>query len=158
MTHPLTSLLRTRILRALAILCLAIGLVEMLVAAGFLARTWVWRAGTTATTGTVTAHRVPERRAAARGARLPSAAEVVRFTDAGGASREFESWISSSSPFAVGETVAVRYRTDDPADAAIDSWFRMWGFPSIFVVAGAVFVSFGLAVRGIAARVGGAGA
>ena len=148
----------SRIPRIVGTVAIAIGLLEMLVASVFVARAWSWHAGTTTAAGTVIRHEASGRRTAGRGPSRPTYAEVVRFTDASGAPREFKSWIATSQPFAVGESVGVRYTAADPADAVVDSWFRIWGFPLLFVGAGAVFALLGLAFRGVGSRIGRAGA
>ena len=74
---------------------------------------------------------------------MTSFAEVVRFADAEGREHTVESAISVSHPFAVGETVPVRYEPSDPAGARIDSWFRIWGFPLVFLAGGALFAFAG---------------
>jgi len=139
--------------RLIGLAAIAIGIGEMIVASVFVVRAWSWHAGTVIAPGSVIRHEIPERRAAGRSPGRPTYAEVVRFTDAAGTAREFRSGIATSQPFAVGESVAVRYTAADPSDAVIDSWFRIWGFPLIFVGAGAVFALVGLAFRGVAARI-----
>ena len=148
----------TRLSRMVGTVAIAIGLLEMIVALGFLAHAQSWHAGTVGTAGTVIAHERSARATAGRGVRRPTYAEVVRFLDASGAQHEFRSRIATSDPFAVGAAVPVRYSAADPTDAAIDSWFRLWGFPLIFVGAGLVFAAVGLAFRGIGGRIGGMGA
>jgi len=147
-----------RIPRLIGAVAIAIGLAETVVALVFVARAWSWHGGTVTAPGTVVRHEVPAVRAARRGPARPSYAEVVRFTDAAGTQREFRSPIASSHPFAVGDSVVVRYTEADPADAVIDSWFRIWGFPLVFVGAGAVFALAGVAIRGLGARMHRAGA
>ena len=148
----------SRIPRLIGLVAIVIGLGEMIVASVFVVRAWSWHGGTVTAPGTVIRHEFPERGAASHGTTGPTSAEVVRFTDAVGAAREFKSSIATSHPFAVGESVTVRYTAADPADAVIDSWFRIWGFPLVFVGAGAVFALVGLAFRGAVARIGRAGA
>ncbi len=147
-----------RVSRMVGNVAIAIGLLEMIVALGFLVHAQSWHAGTVGTAGTVVAHERSTRATAGRGVSRPTYAEVVRFLDASGVQHEFRSRVATSDPFAVGEAVPVRYAAADPTDATIDSWFRLWGFPLIFVGAGLVFAAVGLAFRGIGGRIGGMGA
>jgi len=147
-----------RVSRMVGTVAIAIGLVETIVALGFLVHAWSWHSGTVAAAGTVIAHERSTRATASRGVSRPTYAEVVRFSDASGAQHEFRSRISSSDPFAVGEAVPVRYSSADPSDATIGSWFRLWGFPLIFIGAGLVFAAVGVTFRGIGGRIRGLGA
>lgn len=144
--------------RIIGTIAIVIGLLEMTVATGFLVHAWSWHSGTLGTSGTVIAHERSTRATAGRGVSRPTYAEVVRFLDASGVQHEFRSRVATSDPFAVGAAVPVRYTAADPTDATIDSWFRLWGFPLIFVGAGLVFAAVGLAFRGIGGRIGRIGA
>lgn len=148
----------SRMSRMIGTVAIAIGLLEMLVAIGFLVHAQSWIADTVGTSGTVIAHERSTHATAGRGASRSTFAEVVRFSDASGVQHEFKSFIATSDPFAVGTAVAVRYSKADPSDAAIDSWFRLWGFPLIFAAAGLVFAGVGFAFRGFGGRIGGVGA
>jgi hypothetical protein len=66
---------------------------------------------------------------------------------------EFRSKISSSDPFAVGATVPVRYNPADPSDASIDTWFRLWGFPLIFLAVGVLEMCVGMIFLAVSRRV-----
>lgn len=148
----------TRVSRMIGTVAIAVGLLELTVAVAFLVYTWSWHSGTVGTAGTVIAHERSTHATAGRGVSRPTYAEVVRFTDASGVQHEFRSRISSTDPFAVGAAVPVRYSAADPSDAAIDSWFRLWGFPLIFVGAGLLFTAVGVAFRGLGERFGRLGA
>jgi len=138
----------------------AMGLVGFVVVLVILGRTWSWHAGTVTASGTVRAHDAASIRTASRptgrtgrtGAR-PSYAEVVEFTDTAGARYEFRSWLSTSDPFPVGAAVTVRYTPTDPADAVIDTWFRLWGFPLVFAAGAALAMLFGLVFASFSRRI-----
>jgi hypothetical protein len=135
----------------------AMGLVGFIVVLVILGRTWSWHAGTVTASGTVRAHDAASIRTASRptgrsGAR-PSYAEVVEFTDTAGARHEFRSWITTSDPFPVGAAVTVRYTPADPADAVIDTWFRVWGFPLVFAAGASLVMLVGLVFASFSRRI-----
>lgn len=133
-----------RLFGAAAIVC---GCVLLLISAAWSARTASWIATTARAQGSVVAHRNQPRTRPTRPPRGVSWAEVVRFTDAAGIEREFVSALSTPSPFPVGGAVPVRYRSADPSDAEIDTWFRTWGLPTVFAAGGTLFVVAGIALR-----------
>jgi hypothetical protein len=53
---------------------------------------------------------------------------------------------SSSTAGRIGDTVAVRYRPDQPHVAEIDSFMSLWGLAVLFGVLGAVFLVVGLGI------------
>ncbi|MEY2796098.1 MAG: hypothetical protein RIR10_1814 [Planctomycetota bacterium] len=124
-------------------------------------RTKTWLETSVTTTGTVTAQSMQMQRSGPVGApgrntsasSRPTRAEVVEFTAADGTRIEFRSKISSSDPFAVGATVPVRYNPADPADATIDTWFRLWGFPLIFLAVGVLEMCVGIIFLAVSRRV-----
>lgn len=65
---------------------------------------------------------------------------VVEYTVDG---KSFEvQGISSKPPaYSVGDPAMVRYRTDNPADAVINSFLQRWLLPVIFTGLGAIFVA-----------------
>ena len=148
----------TRASRMIGTVAIAIGLLELTVAVAVLIYLWSWHSGAMTATGTVVAHETTTHASSRRGSSSATYAEIVRFTDASGAQHEFRSRISSSDPFAVGTAVPVRYSAAGPSDATIDSWFRLWGFPLIFVGAGLLFTAVGFAFRGLGDRFGRLGA
>jgi hypothetical protein len=127
----------------------------------FLWRTKVWMETSVSATGTVTAQSMSMQRGGSVGApgrntsasSRPTRAEVVAFTAADGTRVEFRSKISSSDPFAVGATVPVRYNPADPTDASIDTWFRLWGFPLIFLAVGVLEMCVGMIFLAVSRRV-----
>lgn len=127
----------------------------------FLWRTKVWMETSVSATGTVTAQSMSMQRGGPVGAprrntsasSRPTRAEVVEFTAADGTRVEFRSKISSSDPFAVGATVPVRYNPADPTDASIDTWFRLWGFPLIFLAVGVLEMCVGVIFLAVSGRV-----
>lgn len=153
-----SSMAVVRVVRIAGRAVAAMGLVGFVVVLVILGRTWSWHAGTVTASGTVRAHDAASIRTASRptgrtGAR-PSYAEVVEFTDTAGARREFRSWLSTSDPFPVGAAVTVRYTPTDPADAVIDTWFRLWGFPLVFAAGAALAMLFGLVFASFSRRIG----
>ena len=47
----------------------------------------------------------------------------------------------------------LRYDPADPTDATIDTWFRLWGFPLIFLGVGLVEIGVGIGFLAVARRV-----
>ena len=73
----------------------------------------------------------------------------VTFQAPSGVEVTFESGMGSSvNPGRVGDTVAVRYRTDQPHVAEIDGFMSLWGVPLLFGGLGAVFLFIGLGILG----------
>lgn len=138
-----------RIPRTIGWIALAAGVAVSLASLAILARTWMWHGATATTTGTVTAHRASvstsrdPSRTGARRQQGRTVAEVVRFTDAGGAEHEFTSSVAVSHPFEVGAAIPVRYTPASPGDAVVGTWFRLWGLGTIFAGAGVVLCGFG---------------
>jgi len=138
-----------RIPRMIGWIALVAGIALFLASLAILARTWMWHGATATTTGTVTDHRASVSssrdpiRSGARRQRGRTVAEVVRFTDAGGAEHEFTSAVAVSQPFAIGSAIPVRYTPASPGDAVVDTWFRLWGLGTIFTGAGVVMCGFG---------------
>jgi len=131
-----------RIRRLFGFAMLALGAAFVIGSLVVLSARWSWHANSSMAVGEVVAHTSAMNRSgtAGRPPRNPSASsrsEVVRFTDAQGATREFTSALATSRPFGIGERVSVRFTAESPDDAVIDTWFRMWGFPLIFAGAGA---------------------
>jgi hypothetical protein len=76
-----------------------------------------------------------------------SKAERIDFVDANGNPWSFVSWVSTSSPYKIGDTVPIRYHPQNPSMAAVDTAFRTW-FPAGLVgVAGLGFTLAGWAFR-----------
>ncbi len=90
---------------------------------------WAWHARSTTAIGEVVAHRSIARGSAGAGTGTAfrrsgaraTRAEVVRFTDARGATHEFVSGVSTSFPFEVGEKVPVRYIEGEVRGASSDA-------------------------------------
>jgi hypothetical protein len=155
--NPRPSVAVVRIIRLAGRAVAAMGLIGVVVVLVILGRTWSWHAGTVTASGTVRAHdaasiRTASRPTGRRGAR-PSYAEVVEFTDTAGARHEFRSWITTSDPFPVGAAVTVRYTPADPADAVIDTWFRVWGFPLVFAAGASLVMLFGIVFASFSRRI-----
>jgi hypothetical protein len=76
-----------------------------------------------------------------------SYAPTFRFPDAAGAQHTVSSSFYSSPPeFHVGDSVAVLYRSDDPQTARIDSYWQVWGLPSLLGIIGSIELPVGLIV------------
>jgi len=71
----------------------------------------------------------------------------VKFQTASRHEVTFQSEMGSSSDAGqIGDTVAVRYRTDQPHVAEIDSFMALWGLTLLFGVLGVVFMFVGLGI------------
>jgi hypothetical protein len=165
-TLDLKSHIMKRILRVAARVVM---IASVVMGIGFLAgsavvlwRTNRWHATSATALGTVLAQSLshssgmqPSNASARRttAASRPTRAEVVEFATPDGVRHEFRSRISSSDPFEVGASVPVRYNPADPSDATIDTWFRLWGFPLIFMVAGVLEIVVGIGFMAVAHRV-----
>lgn len=76
-----------------------------------------------------------------------SYAPTFRFLDAAGAPHTVSSSFYSSPPeFHVGDSVTVLYRSDDPQTARIDSYWQVWGLPSLLGIIGSIELPVGLIV------------
>ncbi len=76
-----------------------------------------------------------------------SYAPTFRFQDASGTPHTVSSSFYSSPPeFHVGDTVTVLYRSDDPQTARIDSYWQVWGLPSLLGIIGSIQLPVGLIV------------
>jgi hypothetical protein len=72
---------------------------------------------------------------------------TVRFRTASGREVTFESEMGSSSEAGrIGDTVAVRYRPDQPEAAEIDSFMSLWGMALLSGGLGLVFLFLGLGI------------
>ena len=54
----------------------------------------------------------------------------------------------------MGAALTVRYTPTDPADAVIDTWFRLWGFPLVFAAGAALATLSGLVFASFSRRIG----
>ena len=71
----------------------------------------------------------------------------VKFQTASGREITFQSQMGSSSEAGrIGQSVAVRYRTDQPDVAEIDSFMSLWGLALLFGVLGVVFLFVGFGI------------
>lgn len=76
-----------------------------------------------------------------------SYAPTFRFQDASGIQHTVSSSFYSSPPeFHVGDAVTVLYRSDDPQTARIDSYWQVWGLPSLLGIIGSIQLPVGLIV------------
>lgn len=79
-------------------------------------------------------------------------APVVVFVTAGGTAIEFTSSTGSNPPgYSKGEVVEVLYKPSSPRQAKINSFFALWGVPTIVGIIGVVFfiVGFSIVLFGI---------
>lgn len=73
----------------------------------------------------------------------------IKFQTPSGLEVTFESEMGTSlETRRIGDTVAVRYRTDQPHTAEIDSFMSLWGLTLLFGVLGAVFLFVGFGILG----------
>ena len=78
----------------------------------------------------------------------PTYAPVVAFSSSDGEKHRFTAgWYATDPAYAVGDTVPVRYRRDDPQRAFIDSFAETWLLPLIFAAIGITFLLIGLFLR-----------
>ena len=78
---------------------------------------------------------------------------VVEFTDAAGAVVRFTEGVGSLPPdYAAGEQVTVVYNPQDPKDARVYTWKRVWFVPTLFVVIGLLPAVITIAVMGVVRR------
>ena len=74
-------------------------------------------------------------------------APTFRFQDAGGSPHTVSSGVFSSPPeFHVGDVITVLYRRDAPQDARIDSYWQVWGIPSLLGIGGCIELPVGLSM------------
>jgi Protein of unknown function (DUF3592) len=72
---------------------------------------------------------------------------VVEFTTAEGRTIRFTSRLSLPIAIEVGKAVPVRYRSDDPERAVIDSFMRTWALPVTLLLFGATALTIGILQR-----------
>jgi hypothetical protein len=71
-------------------------------------------------------------------------APTFRFEDASGGQHVVSSRVySSPKQFNVGQNVRVLYRTSEPQNARIDSYWQLWGLPTVFGILGGVLLPIG---------------
>ena len=76
-----------------------------------------------------------------------SYAPTFRFQDATGAEHTVASSFFSAPPeFRVGDRVGVLYRADSPTSARIDSYWQVWGLPSLSGILGSIYLPIGLVI------------
>jgi hypothetical protein len=69
---------------------------------------------------------------------------VVEFTTAEGRTIRFTSRLSLPIVIEVGKAVPVRYRSDDPERAVIDTFMRTWALPATLLLAGPTALTIGI--------------
>ena len=113
----------------------AVAIVLQLTGAFLLFRTEFWVEGSATTAGTVVDHV-----ASFDLKRGTWHSEVVEFTAPDGTTMRFTERAPRSDPYPKGARVPVRFRADDPTDAAIDSSFRIWEGPAGLLAMGALLL------------------
>jgi hypothetical protein len=78
----------------------------------------------------------------ARGSDTP----VVRFSTASGESIVFRGFSQFRSPYAVGDTVRVRYVASEPSRAEIDAWATLWRALVVALSVVAALIAGGVAI------------
>jgi uncharacterized protein DUF3592 len=72
---------------------------------------------------------------------------TVKFQTSSGSDITFESAMGSSSQGkSIGDSVAVRYRPDQPHVSEIDAFMPLWGLTLLFSVLGVVFLFVGVGI------------
>jgi Protein of unknown function (DUF3592) len=69
---------------------------------------------------------------------------VVEFTSAEGRTIRFTSRLSLPIAIEVGKAVPVRYRSDDPEQAVIDTFMRTWAVPVTLLLGGPTMLTIGI--------------
>lgn len=69
---------------------------------------------------------------------------VVEFTTAEGRTIRFTSRLSLPIAIEVGKAVPVRYRSDDPEKAVIDTFMRTWAVPVTLLLGGPTLLIIGI--------------
>jgi Protein of unknown function (DUF3592) len=77
----------------------------------------------------------------------PASYPVVEFTTAEGRTIRFTSRVSLPIVIEVGQAVPVRYRSDDPERAVIDTFIRTWALPVTLLLAGPTALTIGILQR-----------
>lgn len=107
-----------------------INLIVVAMAAGTI---WFgWRGYTLTSTGGETTGRVVSLEESSDGEGGCCVYSPVIEYEANGSTYSFESMNASSPPvYAVGQRVEIVYNSDNPSDAAINSWYELWLVPSL---------------------------
>jgi len=117
----------------------------MLIAAPVISfHTWQFTRTAKRTNGTVIEMRAQADKDSGGGAAY---APTFRFQDARGSQHTVSSSIYSAPPeFRVGESVMVLYASGDPQSARIDSYWQVWGLPSLLGILGSFDLLVGVIV------------
>jgi hypothetical protein len=126
---------------AWVIICL--GCAALLGALGTMLYTWHFTSVAQRASGTV----VEMREQTDKDSGSTSYAPTFHFQDASGSPHTVSSsFFSSPQEFHVGDVVTVLYRRDDPQSARIDSYWQVWGLPSLLGIGGCIELPIGLIV------------
>jgi hypothetical protein len=120
-----------------------LGCAALVGALGTMLYTWNFTRFAQRTSGTV----IQMREQADKNSGSMSYAPTFRFQNDSGSPHTVSSGFFSSPPeFHVGDVVTVLYRRDDPQDARIDSYWQVWGLPSLLGIGGCIELPIGLIV------------
>jgi hypothetical protein len=126
---------------AIARLMICMGCLTLVGAIALLLHTWHFTRNAQRTAGVVT-----ELRAAGKDASETIYAPTFQFHDASRTAHKVSSSFYSSPPeFQVGDKVQILYHRDAPQSARIDSYWQVWGFPSLLGIIGSVGLPIGIA-------------
>jgi hypothetical protein len=124
-------------------LVMGIGCLALIVALATSLHTWRFTRVAQRTSGTV----IEMRENTDKDSGNVSYAPTFRFQDATGAEHTVASSLFSSPPeFRVGDRVGVLYRADSPTSARIDSYWQVWGLPSLLGIIGSIELPIGLVI------------
>lgn len=124
-------------------LLIGLGCAALLGACGAAIYSWHFTSVALRTSGTV----IEMREQTDKESGSVSYAPTFRFQDASGAAHTVSSGFYSSPPeFHVGDVIVVLYRSNDPQDARIDSYWQVWGLPSLLGIGGCIELPIGLII------------
>jgi hypothetical protein len=127
----------------IARLLIGVGCLALVVALATSLHTWHFTRVAQRTSGTV----IEMREDTDKDSGSVSYAPTFRFQDATGAEHTVASSFFSAPPeFRVGDRVGVLYRAGSPKAARIDSYWQVWGLPSLLGIIGSIELPIGLVI------------
>ena len=122
-------------------LLFGMGCVFLLVSLGSSLCTWNFAGSATSTTGTI----IEMKEKKDKDSDCPTYAPVFSYRDASGSIQIVSSSFFSNPPqFRTGQLVPVLYREGDQTSGRINTFWQMWGLPTIMGIVGSVEMSVGL--------------